>query len=85
MPGNAFFDSFVKFRIIAHIGKFHRIHRKNFPVGMINGKRCGKESAELLPMTYVDGEIKQMELVFERREDCRYSMSYLINLEECTA
>lgn len=52
---------------------------------MINGKRCGKESAELLPMTYVDGEIKQMELVFERREDCHYSMSYLINLEECTA
>lgn len=45
----------------------------------------GKENADLLPMTYVDGEIRQMELVFERREDCHYIMSYLINLEECTA
>lgn len=45
----------------------------------------GKESAELLPMTYVDGEIKQMELAFERWEDCHYMMSYLINLGECTA
>lgn len=45
----------------------------------------GKEKPDLLPMTYMDGEIKQMELVFERQEDCQYIMSYLMNLEECTA
>lgn len=45
----------------------------------------GKEKADLLPMTYMDGEIKQMELVFERREDCHYVMSYLINLAGYTA
>ncbi len=49
VPGNAFFDSFVKFRIIAHIGKFHRIHRKNFPVGMINGKGMEKRVRSCCP------------------------------------
>ena len=45
----------------------------------------GKEKANMLPMTYMDGEIRQMELAFERQEDCHYIMSYLINLTGCTA
>lgn len=40
----------------------------------------GGEQAELLPMTYMDGEIRQMELVFEKKEDVHYMMSYLVNL-----
>lgn len=60
-------------------------------VELVNGEGMhltvsqGKEKAELLPMTYMDGEIKQMELVFEKQEDCHYMISYLINLEGCTA
>ncbi len=39
----------------------------------------GKTPPDMFPMTYMDGKIRQMELIFERTEDCCEMLSYLIN------
>ena len=40
----------------------------------------GKEKPDEVPMTYMDGEIRNMELVFEKKEDCRRMYAYLVGM-----
>ena len=40
----------------------------------------GNESPDMLPMTYMDGEIKNLELKFERKEDCCRMYAYLVGM-----
>ena len=39
----------------------------------------GKFDKSLLPMLYVQGTIKQMELLFEKTRDCERIFNYLVN------
>lgn len=38
----------------------------------------GNKSPEMLPMTYMDGEIWNLDLKFEKPEDCQRILNYLI-------
>ena len=40
----------------------------------------GKEKPDEVPMTYMDGEIRNRELVCEKKEDCRRMYAYLVGM-----
>lgn len=42
-------------------------------------------TADLIPFYYVSGEIKEMELIFEKDEDCHKIFSYLLNFKKTPA
>ena len=45
----------------------------------------GKFDKSLLPMLYVEGTIKQMEILFENVRDCERIFNYLVNKRETAA
>lgn len=53
------------------------------------GKRlrltAGEQSQDLIPMTYFHGEIRELELIFQKSEDCSRILSYLMNKRDLAA
>lgn len=47
------------------------------------GKRLqitrGGQNPDLIPMTYFRGEIRELELIFQKSEDCSRILAYLMN------
>lgn len=64
---------------------FKRIAECNGSVELVNEKGLhlqitpGKENPDLIPMNYIHFNIDQMELKFEKPEDCLNIVSYLSN------
>lgn len=46
---------------------------------------AGGETPDLIPMTYFRGEIKEMELTFQKSEDCSKILAYLLNKRDLAA
>ncbi|MBO5093879.1 MAG: hypothetical protein J6C33_05935 [Lachnospiraceae bacterium] len=68
-------------RLSACEGKVELIDEKGTRFELLHGKH----SSDIIPLFAVYGNIRQIELTFEKAEDCSKIFSYLINKRKASA